>query len=363
MLRTNCVICDTHLIDSLYTLENYPITSAPTNLDYSNDEFQDCIFMSCNLCGCIQIKNLIDPLKLYLNSHNSTAISKTWYEHHNEFATFIKSNNKLKELIEVGGNSGILYTLLCDSNINYTILDLSDTSTRPANINFVQGNCEDFDFSAYESLILSHTFEHLYDPRKFIQNLNNAKIMSLFVSIPNMESQCDTNNIAILNYEHTFFVGDSEIKFMFSQFNYECKVSYDFRKHSRFYHFVYNPNVNSKLTPNFTYRDKILDIFTNFSIKWNNIYTPCYICPAGIYGQKIHYYLNKFQACINGFIDNDPLKQNKRVYGTPLYVYSPKILETILYTKVYIVLYAGPYSNEIMNQLNMIHNNIEYINI
>lgn len=361
MLRSKCVICDSPLKDEVYKLANFPITAAYSDLDHSTDEFQDCIFMSCNLCGCIQVKNLIDPLKLYLNSHNSTGISKLWCEHHREFADFIKSNNNLSKIIEVGGNSGILYTLLSNSNINYTILDLSDTSTRPSNIKYIQGNCEEFNFSTYESVILSHTFEHLYNPRSFIKNLRDAKVSSVFISIPNLESQCDDNNMCVLNYEHTYFVGDSEIKFMFSQFNYECKVSYDFRTHSKFYHFIYNPNANITLTPNFIYRDKIIDIFTKFSIKPHNINTPCFICPAGIYGQKIHYYLNHYKKYIKGFIDNDPLKQNKRVYGTPLYVYSPEILATVSEDKVYVLLYAGHYSNEIKNQLNMIHTNIEFI--
>ena len=90
---------------------------------------------------------------------------------------------------------------------------------------------------------------------------------------------------------------------------------------------------------------------------------PCFIAPAGHYGQKIYYYLNRFHAFIKGFLDNDPLKQNKRMYGTPLNVYSPTHLETYKNTKIYIVLYAGPYTNEIKGQLNGFHSDIAYITL
>ena len=72
MNRNSCIICNSKLLNDIYTLENYPITPSSNNLDYSTDEFQDCTFLSCNICGCVQLKTLIDPIKLYLNSHNST---------------------------------------------------------------------------------------------------------------------------------------------------------------------------------------------------------------------------------------------------------------------------------------------------
>jgi hypothetical protein len=181
-----------------------------------------------------------------------------------------------------------------------------------------------------------------------------------------MEYLCISKNISILHNEHTYFVGDYEIKYMFSQYNYICKSSYELKNHSRFYYFEYDLTIApSILKPSFVYRDCILDIFTTFPMKINkiNINTPCYICPAGHYGQKIYYYLQKYNKHIKGFLDNDPLKQNKRVYGTPLYIYTPKILETYSGIKVYIVLYAGPYINEIKTQFNLIYSNIEYITI
>jgi hypothetical protein len=366
MNRNSCVICNSNILNDIYTLENYPITPSSNNLDYSTDEFQDCTFLSCNSCGCVQLKTLIDPIKLYLNSHNSTHISSLWKEHHTLFADFIIKHNKLSELIEVGGNSGILYNLLSSAMNTYTILDISDTETRPSEVKFVQGNCENFNFTGHNSVVLSHTFEHLYSPRLFIQNLHSAKVDSIFISIPNMEEMCSSENMSILHNEHTYYIGNYEIKYMFSQFNYYCNSSYEYKTHSRFYHFRYMADmIPLSLIPSFSYRDRIIHIFSKYPllIKNININTPCYICPAGHYGQKIYYYLKNFHKSIKGFLDNDPLKQNKRLYGTPLYIYSPNILATESSNKIYIILYAGPYINEIKKQLDMIHTNITFINI
>jgi hypothetical protein len=73
MIRTNCVLCEAAgTLTNINILKNYPITPSSSNQDYSTDEFNDCIFAACNVCGCIQLKTLVDPIKLYQNSHNST---------------------------------------------------------------------------------------------------------------------------------------------------------------------------------------------------------------------------------------------------------------------------------------------------
>lgn len=367
MLRNACVICESKLLKEVYTLKNYPITPSSNQLDYSTDEFQDCIFVSCTNCGCVQLKTLIDPVKLYLNSHNSTDFSETWKQHHNLFAEFVIDNSvSSKSVIEVGGNSGTLYRILSKYIADYTILDISDTEKRPAEVKFIQGNCESFDFSGYSSVILSHTFEHLYNPRLFVKNLCDANVKSVFISIPNMEHLSSSENMSVLHNEHTYFVGDYEIKYVFSHFNYTCISSYEFKAHSRFYHFVFDySSLPRHLNTSLLYTNQILNIFQKYQILTGDldINAPCFICPAGHYGQKIYYYLNRFHGFIKGFLDNDPLKQNKRMYGTPLNVYSPTHLETYKNTKIYIVLYAGPYTNEIKGQLNGFHSDIEFISL
>lgn len=366
MYRRDCVLCGSCSLNDIFTLANYPITPSSSNLEASTDEFQDCTFAGCADCGCIQLKTLIDPIKLYSNSHNSTEETPTWKEHHHLFANFI-GNNTHEAILEIGGNSGILYKLLSPRIPQYTIMDICDSETRPAEVRFIQGNCEQYDFTGHTCVALSHTFEHLYNPRSFIQNLYNARVNSVFISIPNMDHLYSSENISLLHNEHTFFVGDNEIKLAFLQMGYACKVAYDFRSHSRFYHFIYN--TGEKIPCQFPQNMSRITGFQNTLTKYDatlkslEITMPFFICPAGHYGQKIYYYLQRFGHYMKGFIDNDKSKQHKRVYGTPAYVYSPDILTRYRDNPICVILYAGPYTEELKAQLNLLHTSIQYIAI
>ena len=365
MLRERCILCGTGTLTELFTLKNYPITPSSSSLEASTDEFKDCTFANCMVCGCIQLQTLIDPVRLYENSHNSTENTPTWKEHHRLFAEFV-SERVDGRLLEVGGNSGTLYNLLSQKIPDYTILDICDSEKRPPTVRFLQGNCEEFDFSGHIAVALSHTFEHLYSPRRFVENLSRAGVKSIFISIPNMDHLYTSKNISILHNEHTFFVGDAEIKYIFSCYGYSCAATQEFRKHSLFYQFVYEPATRPMLLCSSSERS--LEIQTYLSeferaVRACVIDKPCFICPAGHYGQKIYYYLQRYNEHILGFIDNDVSKQGLRVYGTGANVYSPEVLKTHQENPICIILYAGPYTGELKKQLDRLHSDISYIEL
>lgn len=363
MDRKNCVLCNSTEFDTVFILEQYPIIQSFSDSDSSTDEYEDCIIIECLKCKCPQLKTLIDPNKLYANSHNSTENTPTWKEHHETFAKFVLHNNIYNTILEIGGNSGVLFPYMHLNSIKHIILDICDNKNRHSNLEFIQGNCESFDFTGYNSLVLSHTFEHLYNPRKFIENIERSKVNSVFISIPNMDILYKNNNISIIHNEHTFFVGNKEIRYLFSQYGYSCKETYLFKSHSLFYYFVYD--ITTPIEETIETRVNIKDIMTRYKNIVNDITInmPCFICPAGHYGQKLYYYLHRFNKYIKGFIDNDMLKQDKRVYGTPLYTFSPDILLNYSETSIYIILYAGPYTDELKSQLNKLHRSIIYITI
>jgi len=366
MTRTECVICQDHNLIDIITLYKYPITPSSNHEGASSDEYNDCIISHCSSCGIIQLKSLIDPIKLYENSHNSTENTPTWKEHHDSFVSFILDNTDTSEILEIGGNSGTLYRLLSNRVTKYSILDICDSNNRSPEVIFLQGNCELFDFTGHTHIVLSHTFEHLYHPRKFIENLSKSRVKSVYISIPNMDNLYHSKNISIIHNEHTFFIGDDEIKYLFSQYGYSCASSKVFRNHSLFYHFIYNKSSIPLAVPRNIMRAENIKTYTSefeLSIKNININMPCFICPAGHYGQKIYYYLQQYSNYIIGFIDNDISKQGLRVYGTPKNVYSPNILTTYKDNMICVILYAGPYTKELQTQLNLLHNNIYYISI
>jgi hypothetical protein len=160
-------------------------------------------------------------------------------------------------------------------------------------------------------------------------------------------------------------VAENEIKYLFSSFGYACKRIMQFKKHSTFYEFI---PARCDLFPTLTNTVKagdICNVFSEFesSIQQVIIDKPCFICPAGHYGQKLYYYLCRFRTYILGFIDNDTSKQGLRVYGTDAYVFSPDILTKHQDTTISLILYAGPYTDELKLQLSSLHPSIEYITL
>jgi len=343
---------------------SYPITQNSSELEESHDIFQDSTFVNCSNCGCVQLQTLINPIKLYENCNRLIDETPTWKDHNERLSTFIKQNIPNSEILEIGSSSCPLYKFFKDTDIRYTAMDIADSKKRPVEVSFIQGNCEEFDFSGYTTVIMSHTFEHLYTPRKFVQNLFKAKVHSVFISIPNINYLYNSENISILNNEHTYYVGDKEIKYLFSQFGYSCKVSYTFRNHSLFYYFIYDPSAAQiPLEANMEIGKNMQKIFLKYETIMKNtiINTPCFICPGAHYGQKIHYLLKEYKDFILGFIDNDTLKQGKRVYGTSAYTFPPSILTKYKDTEISVILYAGPYTEELKKQLNELHPSIQFI--
>jgi hypothetical protein len=180
-----------------------------------------------------------------------------------------------------------------------------------------------------------------------------------------MKQLYDYKNISIIHNEHTFFVSDEEIHYLFSQYGYSCASTTSFKKHSLFYHFVYNSSIIPLTLCKFDRSIEVAKWLSEFEYIMHDIHIdrPTFICPAGHYGQKIYYYLKNHTEYIKGFIDNDMLKQGTRVYGTQCHVYPIDILKEYNGLSISCILYAGPYTNELQSQLNKIHPNINYIKL
>jgi hypothetical protein len=246
MERTHCVICLSELSLS-YSLNDFPKTFLPTLENIETDKFINLDLYGCKNCGSVQLKHLLDPNELYGTSHNITYNTPIWKEHHRLLCNFICDNIETnnKEIIEIGGYSGVLANLITqkDSDIKYTILDLCDINPNIENVKFINGNCETYNFDKDCSIVMSHIFEHLYQPNKFINNIKDNGIQNVFISIPNMNAQIKNNLIPIIHQEHTFLCDYETIIYLFSKGGYLCKSSYFYKEQSIFFHFINSSNV------------------------------------------------------------------------------------------------------------------------
>ncbi|WP_320153881.1 hypothetical protein [Campylobacter lari] len=84
-----------------------------------------------------------------------------------------------------------------------------------------------------------------------------------------------------------------------------------------------------------------------------------YLFGAHLFSQNLIYSGLDISKVVN-ILDNDPNKQEKRLYGTHLYIKSPQILKNK--NNVLVILNAGVYNDEIKDSiLNDINSNVEII--
>ena len=176
MIRNKCVICENtnfeNVFDIIGTIETVSTTT------FSPNEIEMLNFFGCLKCGCIQLQNLFDPAKLYaepMQCINGDALNK-----HNELLCDFIVKNKIVDdysFFEIGGAYGRLAKLIINNinniNVEYKILEF-DISNYPSveHIEYISGNCETYDFKNVKTLIMSHVFEHLYEPRLFLKNIS-----------------------------------------------------------------------------------------------------------------------------------------------------------------------------------------------
>lgn len=367
-LRSICVLCSSKLLTSIYTKENVPSCIFSTSELFSSDTFTTFELLGCENCNCVQMKYLTDPTLLYRETHNITYNTPTWAKHHREFSKFIISDIQSPELfIEIGGQSGVLAKeILSSFSTPYTILDLCENPPVIEGISYVNTNCETYSYPSNSIVILSHVFEHLYNPIEFIKRLSMSKIKTVFISIPNMDVWLSTNVLSFIHVEHTFYCDSFYIVDAFSRHGYTCTKQQNFLNHSVFYRFDIDDTkvyVQPPVYPNTIERFKSYLLERDTKVSSIEVHDTTFIFPAGHYGQLIYNTIKGDKTKIISFLDNDPSKVGLRVYGTECTTQIPSVLNKFIDSPVSVIVCASVYREEIKAQLYSINPNITIIDV
>ena len=359
--RTTCVLCRCKDLENFYIVNKFPFLSLSTDTHPSADIFSDLIFKVCSTCRCVQLTNLIDPSTLY-SFDNKLQLTPLWIDHHTEFVKFIKDSVDTTSICEVGGGSNPLYNFFKKNDIYYSILDLYDCSSINDSIVYKIGNCESYTNYSEDTVILSHTFEHLYSPHSFLESISKSKVKNIMLSVPNLHSWLINKlTVNLLFNQHTFYFELEQLSDLFNKYGYSIKSHDVFRNHSIFVHFVKSQSTDLNIRP-ISIEKSIYDHFNMKKINIERIHLegPIYIMPSFYIGQILyHYLINKEN--ILGFLDNDINKCNKRLYGTPCMVYSPDIIKNL--KNISIIVAITPYYNEMYSQLMKLNNTINIIKV
>jgi 2-polyprenyl-3-methyl-5-hydroxy-6-metoxy-1,4-benzoquinol methylase len=343
-------------LEHLYTFKNFPILMSCTHDNSNEDQFLDLSIHISKKSGVLQL-NLLLPLEvIYKESHNSGKIGKTWREHHESFSAFIKSYNP-NGVVEVGGGHGILAAAYGNS-ILWTILEPNPTPVENCKAVFVKEfftkNTDISKFKA-DTLVHSHVFEHMHDPTDFVSTLQQALSIGqkVIFSVPNMQQMLKRNYTNFLNFEHTFCLTEEIVEYLMSNAGFKLLSREYFKNdNSIFYAWERLDNMPDVELP--TAYEKYKSMFLNYveyhetlieSLN-NSIKSKKNVFLFG--GHVFSQYLISFGlnvSNVSAILDNDPSKQNKRLYGTSLTILSPEVLKGL--DKPYVILKAGSFTEEI----------------
>ena len=214
--------------------------------------------------------------------------------------------------------------------------------------------------------------EHAYDPKEFLSCIYEKMRVSdnLVFSYPNLRAWLNSKFTNSLNFEHTIFLTDTHLETLLQNIGFEIVKKVNYLEHSHFFHVKKSTIPKTPLSyKNLSIENKqLLQKFIRYHVdevnhlndfisnsKDKNIF----LFGAHIFSQ----YLKVFGLDTNRIIsilDNGKQKQGLRLYGTDLFVEDPNVLRN--YTDPIVILRAGPYNDEIKNQiLTQINSNTIFV--
>jgi hypothetical protein len=319
-IRPLCILCENSKLVS-FSKNEYPVYECVA-IDTINPSW-DIEYGYCENCYSVQLMQLGDPAVIYdKNYFQPLHHTYLWIQHNISFIKFIIYNLNSdihNSIIEIGSSSFCLGKHLIHYYTDYTVFDYSiEQANQQTNVKYIEGNCENYDFIENSNIVMSHVFEHLYEPKKFIQNCSRNRVKNIFIAIPSMDN---TQQLHI-GQQHTFMYNQNDIEYIFGQYNYKLNDilewdSVDNAFPCIFFHFtLYDNPITIERQINTERHLYTIDRFTQrITIPKNTFLSTC-----SMYG-LIAYSCIKNKEDIIGVIDYSPQKRGKKFGTTNLIVY------------------------------------------
>ena len=361
--RNHCVLNHKEDLELLYSFKKFPVFMGCSTKPIETDIRENMDWWISRSTGFIQLNPLLPLDVLYPESHGAGCVGALWAKHHKAFAKFVSQTNP-KAVFEIGGAHGILAKEYQEfGSIPWTILEPNPTPTEGNKAKFIKGFFDEkfvLD-DAFDTVVHSHVFEHIYEPDQFMQHL--AGFMDtgkrLVFALPHMQIMLERKYTNCINFEHTIFLTEPYIEFMLARHGFRLlKREYFMDDHSIFYAAERDPTVvPTDLPPGLYEKNKKLytdyvayhlTLIDDLNRKVKASPNPVYLFGAHVFAQ----YLIAFgldTSHIVCLLDNDPNKQGKRLYGTNLTVQSPRVLRDVANPAV--ILKAGVYNQEIKSDI------------
>lgn len=354
-------------LEHLYTMGRFPIYCGVTDSPETEDQFEDMEWMISKGSGMVQLGKLLPPETLYSISHNSS-YGGIWKRHHEEFANFLHQYAGKDGVLEIGGGNGILcsvYNKKYTGGNNWTIIEPSEVEIiNGCSAHYIKemwNGSMDLKGIKYDTLVHSHLMEHQYELDKFMSDCRKVLKMGqrMVFSLPDIKHWLREKHLNTLFFEHTYLISDDYVEGMLGRYGFRILEKRAFGNgHSLFYAVE---KTDSIMTDGLDYKklyhsnkEEFFDFIRFYENKvgqYNEGMKKCekvYLFGGHIFSQMlINFGLETDR--IQCILDNDPLKQGRRLYGASFLVKSPQILCDE--DKPVVILNAGAYSEEIKKDI------------
>lgn len=359
--RTECLFCKCKNLIPLWN-KSYEIALGCYAIEDSTQETYTMPFNILKCCDCLtyQTQYLGNPDIIYnYEARFHGSIRSTMNK---LFSEFILENKSIQHILEIGaGNGSISEYILEKNNIQYTIVDPTYSGSKE---NRTIHNCfiEDFkDPILADTIVMSHVFEHFYDPIKIMEDLfqKNNSIQQVYLNFPDLENYILEGNYHVLNPEHIFYAEHNFIIDLFKKYGFNIHRIYSHEHHSIFFEFIRSKDKidTLKLVNKHSQHDvplyfntifKRIDYFHSIINQYPS--HKVYIWPCSMHTTYL-FALGFDQTRITAILDNAPHKIGKYLYGTKLKCLSMQ--EFINNTKedCIIILNGGCYNKEVANTI------------
>jgi len=367
--RNHNVLTMEDTLEPLYTFHNFPIYIGSTDQKPEKDIHADLSVAICKKTGIMQLDKVL-PLNIVYKEYHSEALGGLWNEHHLTFVDFINSY-KPQKVLEIGGSNAFIAKETIKRNMlieKWVMVEPTPAYGGDDKIKIIAKSFdEDFKYEGQiDTLIHSHTLEHIYEPGLFMKHIAqfmNEGNLHLF-SVPNLKKYLENNQANWINFEHTAYLTEEYIEYLLALNGFEVLEKKYFYEHSIFYAAKKRKNSTKKVKVNNLYqRNK--NLFNNFLTFYQSLIAKynqdifefngeVYLFGAHIFSQ--FFILMGLSGNIAGVLDNSNLKEGKRLYGTDLTVFNPKIIKKK--KNILVILRAGAYQQEVKAQLLSLNPNV-----
>jgi SAM-dependent methyltransferase len=359
--RKESVVTGKKNLKSLYSFKNFPVFMGCVTQKPEKDLVADMDWTIDPDTGVIQLTRLL-PLDILYQAQHVDGTGPTWQKYYEDFGRYIKKQ-KIRSVLEIGGGQGKLAEIVITktSGIKWTIIEphpiVKNKKIRVISKFF------DTDFKTkekYDAVVFSQLLEHIYSPSDFLKTIYNFldKDGIVIFAYPNLEKWLKKKYTNAINFEHTMFLTDYYLDYLIKINGFKILDKRKYKDHSHFYT-LKKDSLGCKIKlPKSKYGKykKIFMDFVNYHKKMVNQLNkkiertkdPVYLFGAHIFSQYLIGFGLKTDKIVN-ILDNSPLKQDKRLYGTDLIVKSPKILKNV--KNVNVILKAGAYNQEIKKDI------------